>query len=68
MLGPVNPMELRDSLPKSGPLDLASKYMEKLYYAYTKIAIFVFKFLILAPLQAKSELSPFRPLRDCFKD
>ena len=32
MLGPVNPMELRDSLPKSGPLDLASKYSFPLFF------------------------------------
>ena len=35
---------------------------------YTKIAIFVFKFLFLALLQAKNELSPSRLLRECFED
>ena len=34
---------------------------------YTKIAIFVFKFLFLALLQAKNELSPSRGLGDVYK-
>ena len=66
---------LRGSLPKSGPLDFATKIIflyflsaKRLQQVYTKIAIFVFKFLFLTLLQGKNELSTSRPLRECFKD
>ena len=66
---------LRGSLSKSGPLNFATKIVflyflsiRRLQQVYTKIAIFVFKFLFLALLPAKNELTPSRLPSECLKD
>ena len=71
---------LSGSLPQSGALDFAKKNSFPLFsffgeeaflnggYILLKTAIFVFKFLFLALLQAKNEMSLSQSRRECFKD
>ena len=65
-------LSLRGSLPKSGPLDFATKNSYPLFFVGEEALVgiyynryFCFQILILI---SANELSPSRPLRECFKD
>ena len=71
----VNFSLLSGCLPKSGPLDFATKSSFPLFFVGEEAFVgrylnryFCFNFFFLALLLAKNELSRTRPLRECFKN